>query len=959
MAKRSYREYENYKNILEDENDTTNEINESYFKILSKDDIRDIMKNYEIKLDIDFNNMKELFKQMYIYDEIEDKCIDVKKESYDNLHNINKKTFDNSITILNTLKDTLKISEDFNKGNIGFSADLNPLVFIDIINNLYEAEYEYIITEKYEYDILDRNIEEILYDEKSDVIKLNKLINKIMNKKNIIDNEFFLSLEFYKEITVKYEYIIDNAYNTDEIDKYILMIKTIIDIYDNNYKNMLDYTLLEEIDESMDNSYFFIKRMRELLCTTAYKISKIDTTFQNTEIYKANVNVQKCRETMEIIEYEKTKRKSKSIITKFFEYIKNKVSKLINVFLKTSGTILYHVKTYLIKFYIYSANTYLIQTLYKGLQKEIKNELIFGYLGSKVSGTSYEFNMLDKYNKYILPNEKILNSETVMFIQLIQILGIIFCATAGSSREFWNFSEKITKKLLDYIDNIYEIKFIRNSMTEIKKFFSVIYSSLTYCGELIIDTMYSEFVYSIFSFICGNIVKMISDPITILKDLSNKLGETTYSAILKLYEHINITIKHFENAELILNDKTTDNLLNEVIESGLTSIKNKHKIFNGVSSYFGELNPFNLFAGVNTESIQSIQSVKVATATGVVIGSVINNITQETKNKNIINDIQKELKNIQANNINIEKLSKDIDELSDEITNENLSDAIDILSNSSEYINKNPQYKNEAVIINSNMKELNDETYKLLKINITDELYQNVTKNINNKQNQIQIFKKENKNNKQQSRNLILRILDLIIKLLSSIKNITLAQILYMIKEKAYQIAKSSYSRITESVKNICIRAINLPSECYDSLSEVTTNIIINKIKSYSETGLENIQKICSSPKVFFKLIKKVFKFIKYIAELRTIIYGVKTFPNIEKIIKKYTIDSSKYIGKKAYQNSLFLSKRIGKKGDILAKKYRQYKYGPKMYKEGQQPLSSEKIQEMINRKKRLKLDIE
>jgi hypothetical protein len=963
MAKRTYKEYEDYKNILQNEN--IDNIEDEYFRILSKDDIKNIMKNYEEQSDSDFHNMKELFKQMYIYDEIEDKCIDIKNESYDNLNTINKKTFDSSITIIDTLKETLKLSEEFIKGNVTFSDDLNPVVFIDMIKNLYENEYDYITTEKYENELFNTDVENILYDEKLDIFKLNKLINKIIKKKNIIDNEFFSSLEFYKEVTVKYEHIIENAYDTFEIDKYILMIKTIVDVYDNNYKIMFsDKITLDKIDESLNYSYFFIQRMRELLCTSAYKISKIDRMFQNSDIYKANVNIQKCRETIQIIENEKHKG-GKSMISKFFEYIKNKVSKILSVFLKQSGTILYHVKTYLIKFYIYAANTYLIQTVIKGLQKEVKNELIFGYLGSKITGSSYKFNILDKYNEYILPDEKILNSESVLFIQLIQILGIIFCSTAGTSKEFWRFSEKITKKLLEYINKIFEIKFITNCMTEIKKFFSIIYSSLSYCSELIIDTIYSEFVYSIFSFICGNIVKMISNPIDILKFLSKKLGETTYTSILKLYEHVDVLSKSFENYDVILNDKTTDNLINNVIENGLISIKNTHKINHGTSNYCGELNPFNLFAGVDTESIQNIQSVKLATV-GTVIGSFINNITQETKNKSIISDIQKELKNLQVKDIDIDKLSKDIDELSDTIANDALSDAVDILSNGSQYINKNPQYRNESTLINNNMKELKKDTLELLKINITDELYQNATKNAN-KEKQMYIYKLEDNYDKQkQSRSLLLRILDLIIKLLYTIKNISIAQILYMIKSKAYEIAKYSYSRISESVRQICIKAINLPAVCYNSLSEVTTDTILNKIKLYGEKGLENVQKYCSSPKKFFKLVKKVFKFIKYVAELRYTIYGIKTkIPKFEKIAMDYVAEFSKYVGKKAYQGGSFVSRKALEESKLLSKKYRQYKIGPKIYKEPvpkeieQKPLTTKNIQEILDRKKRLKINDE
>ena len=123
------------------QNENIDNIEDEYFRILSKDDIKNIMKNYEEQSDSDFHNMKELFKQMYIYDEIEDKCIDIKNESYDNLNIINKKTFDNSITIIDTLKETLKLSEEFIKGNVTFSDDLNPVVFIDMINKNNQEVY--------------------------------------------------------------------------------------------------------------------------------------------------------------------------------------------------------------------------------------------------------------------------------------------------------------------------------------------------------------------------------------------------------------------------------------------------------------------------------------------------------------------------------------------------------------------------------------------------------------------------------------------------------------------------------------------------------------------------------------------------------------------------------------------------------------------------------------------------
>ena len=974
MAKRIYEE-----TLINTENEST-------FKLLNKDDITKIMTSYQNKADIDLNNMKELFKQTYKYDEVEDKCIDLKNESLDDLYTFNKKTFENSITIMETLKDTLKLSEEFINGNVSFSNDINPIIFIDILKRLYENEHKYITEEKYEYEIYDNieYIDNVLKNENNDLLKLNKTMDKIIKKKSVIDNEYFSSLEFYKELTVKYEILIENAYDTYEIDKYILMVKTTVDIYDINYKLMYsDNITLDRIDSCIDILHFLIKRMRELLCSTAYKITKIDNNFEKSEIYKQNVNVSKCIETIQAIENEKLQQKQqKSFIYKFFEYVKNKVSKLISVFLKSSGTILYHIKTYIIKAYISCANTFFFKTLSSGIVKEIKKELIYGYLGSKVTGKLYEFDYIKKYNKYILPNDKILKSETVMFIQIIQILGIIFCSSLGTQKQFWNFTHKITNKLIKYIDKVYEIKFIRSGTDVIKKFFSVIYTTLGYCGDLFIDKIYSEFVYSIFSFICGNMIKIVSNSISdvtnIIKSLCVSFGDKMATSAISLYEYVLNIIKN-NNVDLLLSDNETDNLINNVIENGLESIKNTYSDNKGCSLYLGELNPFNLTAGMDIKKLHTInisqtESVKIAGAftSGTVIGSIINNITHETEKSTVnhtrklhnIDDIKNEIKKMDIQNIDIQKLSEDVDDLSSKIANEALSESVDIISNSTQYIIKDKKYKNESIEIKNDINSLNKDFMKLLKNNISKELYNNASENVikknsvSYKENKIellnQINKKENKYNEQKETNTLLqRIIDLIIKLLNIISNISITQILYMIKENAYNIAKTSYTRISEGIKQICIKAMNLPSVCYNSLSEVTVDVILNKIKLFGEQRLENIKYICSSPKKFFKLLKNSQKFIKYVSDLRYIIYGTRLkIPKIDKILLGYSLKSGKYIGGRALEGSKYIGEKALEGSEYIGKKYRQIKYGPKTYN-GENPLTSEEIKDIIETKRK------
>ena len=927
-------------------------MDESYFNILSKDEINNIMKSYEDKSKQELNDMKELFKNMY--DDSKDKCIDIEKDEKDNLEDIyklNNKTFKNSITIMENLQNTLKLSEEFLKEKVTFSDELNPVVFIELINNLYENEYTYITTEKYEYQILNEDITTILHNEKYDLFNLNKLIDKILKKKNIINNEFYSSLEFYKEVTVKYEKLIENAYNTNEIDKYLLMIKTTIDIYNNNYKIMFSKDIkLNEIDKCLNHGYFFINRLRELLCTTAYKITKIDEDFQNTDIYKENVNVQKCRETMELIEYDKLNKSKKrgSLIYNFFENIKKIVSCLIPVYLKDSGIILYNIKTNLIKFYIYASNTFLIKTITKGIKKEIKKEFIMGYIGSKITGEKYDFDPLNKYNEYILPDDKILKSETVMFIQIIQILGIIFCSTLGTSKQFWNYSKIITDKLIEYINKIYKIKFINSGIDEIKKFFNVIYTTLGYCGELIIDTVYYEFVYSIFTFICGNLVKFISNPIEILKDLSVNFTKSTYSSILSLYSYLENKAKL--NIDMVFNNKETNMLIENVINNGLISIKEIHEKNNGTSYYLGELNPFNIYAGTDITLVKNFQVPKVEII-GTVIGSIISNKTQEINktNKIIIEEIKdkinEEIKDVDNENINVLKLSKDIDELSDEIANISILNTVDILSNLSEYIIKNPKFSDESIEINDYMDKLKKESIKLLKLNISNELYQNVYENVSENKQLDMLETKNDDNYFKRTEELLLILISLIIKLLKIIKTISIKEILSIITEKASIISKTFYSKITESIRNICIKTLNQPAKCYNNLSEITINIILEKINSFTEQSLKTVYSYCQGPKQFFKLLNKVYKFIIYISEIRFIIYGVKTkIPNL-KILLKGSIPFSKYAIKK--------SKDVTK---IVTKKYRQYKYGPKKYKEGQKPLSIENIQKIMDKTKKIRI---
>ena len=73
---------------------------------------------------------------------------------------------------------------------------------------------------------------------------------------------------------------------------------------------------------------------------------------------------------------------------------------------------------------------------------------------------------------------------------------------------------------------------------------------------------------------------------------------------------------------------------------------------------------------------------------------------------------------------------------------------------------------------------------------------------------------------------------------------------------------------------------------------------------------------------------------------MRQSIFGIKTkIPNLGKIVLGYIQKAGKYTGKKLLTGSKYLSNKTLDNAKKLAKKYRRYKLGPKIYKEGQKPL--------------------
>jgi hypothetical protein len=126
------------------------------------------------------------------------------------------------------------------------------------------------------------------------------------------------------------------------------------------------------------------------------------------------------------------------------------------------------------------------------------------------------------------------------------------------------------------------------------------------------------------------------------------------------------------------------------------------------------------------------------------------------------------------------------------------------------FISKNPKFRDESIQINEYMDKLKKESIKLLKLNISNELYQNLYENVSENK-QLDILETKNDDNYfKRTEELLLILISLIIKLLKTIKTISIKEILSIITEKASIISKTFYSKITESIRNICIKTLNL-----------------------------------------------------------------------------------------------------------------------------------------------------
>jgi hypothetical protein len=852
-------------------------LNDIYLEENYKDfDILKILEKYEEQSYQDKDAYEELFKLNYEKKtkESDIECEKGTEASLEKQYHFNKKLFDTCLKITETLKDNLDITQNLINNESGLSETLDPILFIENLFNLYNTKIDEIKKIANEQE----NVEDymkIMEQTKT----LEKDIEILVRNKSIIDKEYFESLLFFKEIVIKYEKLITKYYDTSSVVEYMIMLKQCIEIYDNTYSMLYsEYITIEKINNNILTLIFILKSFRDILCSTAYKLSNISSDFKKEEIYKKNVNVEKCVNIISLIEDEEEQKKIKKQktilykISQFYNYIKTKSSEIFKIFpqiVQESGKMMAFAGNCIVKAMTYKSNNEIFNLSIKGIQKEVSEEFT-KYLFKN----NYKFDLYTKYSNYLLPGESVLSTETYKIITLIQIIAIILCKTFSTQTKVWKIANYVTEKIINYINIKYDVKFIKNYIEKMRTSFSCIYTTLGYYGKYIIDSTFTNFVYSNFTFICGRIVQFVSysfdNTTNVLKSLCTGFKDAMFDSVFNLQSYLNTT-----NVD-ILNDNKVDKMIDNIILNGIDTIKEDYVKNSNKTYYLGLFNPFNITHNLNIETVFSTTKTAVA---GTIIGNILNDISNDKIIKEInikIDDITNinDINNFQGDmELFLNQKSDNINKLTNLIIN-NFDSNNDIITQDSIVVIEN-NLSDDKTKFKNELQNLQEKSNELLKINLSNELYkilsENIKKNKNiddqNKYNLLELLNNEKYyKDEKENINIFKQLLNWIYGILNSLKQITLKELVDIIKNKAEYVAKYSYKKIKKGIKFICTTALNLPNTCYNSLSAMNIRIIYNRLSVSIISG-------CTSMLNLSLNFKDIYNFVQYVLDMNYILY--------------------------------------------------------------------------------------
>jgi hypothetical protein len=799
-------------------------------------------------------------------------------------------------------KINLSLEEQKKSNETLLNSSIKSIEIIDKLNDLPDLlkKRQINLHDKYNPMIIISLFDKFFINEKDE--------NKKITYKKILDE--FLSTQYQYGQTLNFFYILYIEYvNLKEeeqknIEEYIITNKYCFDIYSDTLSKVYEKDITIDI---ISNTNILLnkilKEIRNTLCVTSYKITYYKPEFEYKEIYKQNVNKTICYETITNIESGKIKRgdegESKGFVASFYQKIMDKVFRFRKLYTTQIPSKIFNcLKSKMIEYCTIIANNHFVNII-------IKQAVLDVAIGSYSYYQGKSFNI---YKDYLYQGDNIIQAETVMFIQIIQILAITLCKALTNPYNFWKTVKYVTNIILDICNDWTPIPFIGIIYNMLKKTLGSICMVLGYFSNDIINGVFTAIVYSQFTFICGISSKMLSNPKEAIKELSlsfsNQMQEATEKLtnnIIKYAEEIDIN----ENIDLFLEKIKTPT--KNLVHIGVDNVKNMFD--KSVGKYVPtSMNPFNyisnesvsnLLIGISEdkENIKKMITGSVGISAGKYISDSIKQVDLEIEENDviefqnniddvtdkIIENIEKESKkegktplDIYGENYN--EINNKIEELNESLVNNFLKKTTDLLTETAKEIKSKT-----TSTLEKSFEKLSKKSTEILTKKITKEIRKDIKLQLSDikKQEYIGYIKertfqdkeetKESKEKQQEEETksdettskVIKELLSIILYILKFVKEITFDQLVKFIKNYSVNYLNKSYDYLVSSYNNF----IKSSQVCIESLASFNIKIITNKLYT-----------ICNSLNDVFYYFTMTYKVLDCADEVCDILFTSKKF---------------------------------------------------------------------------------
>jgi hypothetical protein len=776
------------------------------------------------------------------------------KMSLEQQKKMNETFFTASIECIDLSTKLLKLEDDMEKMKKKIHRKYNPLFIISIIEEYISKENDN--NKKKEYSL-------------------------VLSELQKIDSEYNDSINFYYYVCNEFKDLKEN--DRDKISEYVMINKFCIDTYWDNKNKLynIETITIENIKRNNDTSIILLNEIKRSLCVSAYKIALYNPLFEEQEIYKKNVNKDKCLETMLDIESGKLKQSEditgESFIRKFYRKIMEKVLKYTKIYSSNlTSKLLYHMKAKMIENCVKIANT----TLFIGFAKQAAFDVGLG-IYNVYQGKSFNI-----YNDYLYKGDNIIQTETILLIRLIQILAITFCKSLTNQYITWNCIKLITKKIINLFNEFTPFPYSEIGYGILRKAANCICTTFAYYSPHFINSYFISIVYSQFTFICGTLVKMMVDPRKVIENLAVDFGDTFSEMIIQLNDTILGKIKTINLSVQTNVNKFFDGVKEQtykVIDAGFDKIKEvlSTKFKKNFGYLPSQLNPVNLIADMSvsemllasknvnskliTNTISDIAITGGSISAGKIIAENLKGLTEDS------GDVELEIEES-------DEIENEIDDITDEIVDEvnkkskeTGKEKVDILENNEDIINKveklvgdfaknkiketndiltnayNEVKKRKGKDIEESFQKVADLSIEILSKKITKEINRDTKEKLTGKDEKVEYIgydkkrkREEDESEKEEkesesdkaTRMLILQLLIWAKKSLIYIKEATIDELFNMIKNQSLRIINYSYEQTINMLRNKISNITNSLNSCKTTLATMNINLIFNKLNS-------------------------------------------------------------------------------------------------------------------------------